>query len=1108
MTVSLRLLAVGVILGGVACGQSAATQSSAQDTQVVPATGAVNDVEMLATPWRGNGVPPSMRAAPTTENVTVVVELSADAVSVIQAANPEHALSQNTVDTVASDLKAAQRPVVSQIESLGGTVMATYQHAMNGIKVSIPADRLGSLTLLPGVKSVRHVGVYQMMDDLSLPYIGAPAAWSTGPGFHGEGINVADIDTGIDYTHADFGGPGTVAAYQAALAADTGPAPASMFGPTAPKVKGGTDLVGDHYGSPNVAPATGTDFTPHPDANPLDCNSHGTHTAGTIAGLGVTTAGTTYTGSYDANTFVNTTSWNVGPGVAPKANLYAIRVFGCTGSTNVVTDAIEWALDSSSTGGHPGIKMQVINMSLGSNYGNADSSDALVSTNAQNAGIIIAAASGNASNIPFITSSPAAGDKTLSVAAIDSHLGTPGATLTLTTPSGPKTITAQVSNGPMTLPSGTFPLVEALQGSGDTLVNGISIGCKDTDYAGIAGKVVVAARGVCARIYRAQIAFRNGAAGVILENNAAGVGIFEGPIQSCIPGAAPDNSAGLPCGPSETPVLVTIPMYGIDGSAGSAAAAAVLSATAVSAVSAGTIPSATANTIASFSSAGPRIGYSLDGLNALAGHLKPNITGPGVSINSAGMGTGTGGLIDSGTSMATPHVAGVAALALQAHPAWTPDQVRLAVANTAAPTKVTGWAPRTSGGGLVQPAGAVATQVVVHGDTGDESDLSYGTLEIKTDFTTTRNISVQNISTHPVSFSVASTPYAAGIGRAHTMTVTPSTITVPAGFTGTLKAAITIPAATAGSSAALREVGGFVTLTPTGGTNGGAVVNFPYYAVVHGRSDVSAAVIQPFSPSHPSSSAIIANASTAVPGAYDIYTFGGTGNQSLGAHGIRGVGVKSVLAGANSSVAGDKLLTFAINTAKQNSTLDNGAISYQVNIWTTRPTTAVPNAAIFTEDVGLLTGTGAFNGQIGCESLLLNADGSVTANSAVLKFLATSPFDSTIALLPTLASDIGITAAAPRFSYNVSTFFFGDDAAADPNGVEDDSTLATFNAFTPSLTAATTANTAIGTATQASVALSINAAEFPLSPAKGVMIVSRENGNNGTQALYFLVPQK
>ena len=80
--------------------------------------------------------------------------------------------------------------------------------------------------------------------------------------------------------------------------------------------------------------------------------------------------------------------------------------------------------------------------------------------------------------------------------------------------------------------------------------------------------------------------------------------------------------------------------------------------------------------LAGFTSAGPRTGD---------GFLKPQITAPGVSIFSTLNASGNlpGG--NSGTSMAAPHVAGVAALVKQAHPGWRAEDLMAAVANTGNP---------------------------------------------------------------------------------------------------------------------------------------------------------------------------------------------------------------------------------------------------------------------------------------------------------------------------------------------------------------------------------------------------------------------------------------
>ena len=271
-----------------------------------------------------------------------------------------------------------------------------------------------------------------------------------------------------------------------------------LFGPAAPRVKGGTDLVGDGYDAstdPNYQPI------PHPDPNPLDCLGHGSHIAGTAAGFGVLGDGATYTGPYNEST-ISSQSWKVGPGVAPKASLYAIRVFGCTGSTDVTIDAIEWAVDND---------MDVINMSLGSPYGTPDEPAAMAATNAAKDGVIVVASSGNEGSSPYMTGSPASGTGTISVAANDPTQPFPGATLTISNGTGAERDRRQRRS--RSRPARCLKVLKTPAGR-------VALGCSQSDYAGTAGMLVITRRGTCARVARAIFGQRAGAAAVIMVNNA------------------------------------------------------------------------------------------------------------------------------------------------------------------------------------------------------------------------------------------------------------------------------------------------------------------------------------------------------------------------------------------------------------------------------------------------------------------------------------------------------------------------------------------------------------------------------------------------------------
>src|SRR5882757_407047 len=628
--------------------------------------------------------------------VNVVVLLPGASVADEQATAGRR-LTRQEKNTIKAQRAAEQAAKRGQIEGAGGQVTGAFQSALNGVKVRIPRNQLGALRQIPGLVDVVRVGIHKPLNVVSVPRIQAPIAWSGAAGVRGEGIKIGIIDTGIDYTHADFGGTGTPAAYQAALATDTAPANPSAFGPGAPKVKGGTDLVGDDY---NADPQSASfQPVPHPDPNPLDCNSHGTHVAGTAAGYGVLADGTTFHGTYDQLTYANNT-FGIGPGVAPLANLYAIRVFGCGGSTDVVTDAIDWAVDND---------MDVINMSLGSDFGSGVDSDSLAADAAVKAGVVVVSAAGNAGDIPYVLGSPGGSVKGIAVAASAREASdrTANFSLLAVTGAAAKTITALNANNANWVSPENLQVVVLRSSTG-----AIGLGCDPQEYvnAGVAGKIAVVQRGTCARVARAIFGQQAGAAAVVMINNANSLPVFEGEITS-----NPDTGE---------PFTVTIPFFGVKGpvnvSTSDGVALALRNGLSIT-LTEGT-PIATG--MASFSSSGPRTPDA---------RLQPDITAPGTNIISAGMGTGNGTLVDSGTSMATPHITGVAALTIQAHPKWRPDAVKSAIINSGNPGDLPDYQAHRAGSGIVNAAAAVGTQAIAFADK-DETTLNFQMQEFSTNF--------------------------------------------------------------------------------------------------------------------------------------------------------------------------------------------------------------------------------------------------------------------------------------------------------------------------------------------------------------------------------------
>ena len=153
--------------------------------------------------------------------------------------------------------------------SLEGRIRREFTDVFNGVSLDIPYEDARKIEKLDGVKRVVNNEIVESFLMDSVPLIYADLTWDLG--YTGEGVKVAVIDTGIDYTHPDLGG---------------------CFGPGC-KVEGGYDAV-------NL------------DDDPMDDHFHGTHCAGIVA-------------SEDGN--------GVGLlGVAPEATLYSYKVLDSGGS--------------------------------------------------------------------------------------------------------------------------------------------------------------------------------------------------------------------------------------------------------------------------------------------------------------------------------------------------------------------------------------------------------------------------------------------------------------------------------------------------------------------------------------------------------------------------------------------------------------------------------------------------------------------------------------------------------------------------------------------------------------------------------------------------------
>lgn len=602
----------------------------------------------------------------------VIVTLSSESGADAHEKKADVGLAKQTAQVQQDDFMSAVYQADSNARLLG-----RVQLVLNAVFLEVDASALPALAQDPRVVRIAPVGDYEIDLSETVPYIGATAVQAMG--YDGSGIKVAVLDSGIDYTHAALGGSGDPADFAANDPTIIEP---GTF-PTA-KVVAGYDFVGSNWAS--------SDDTEEPDPDPLDAGpggGHGTHVAHIIGGVG---------------------------GVAPGVSLYAVKVCssistGCSGIALI--QGMEYAVDPNGDG-RIWDRVDIINMSLGSDYGQPFDDDLSAAVNnATLLGVLTVASAGNGSDKPYVLGTPSAAATALSVA----QTGVPSAFLPLMQVIAPEAIAGEY---PAVFQPWSAPLTSAIEaplqyadGAGGNLD-----GCAAFPAGSLAGKIVLVNRGACN--FTLKIKNIGDAGGVI------------GIIGLIAPGDPFEGGDG-----GDAPI--TIPGYMISQANSNLLKSGLASGVTVRFDPAVGIP--LVGTMVGSSSRGPQ--------HEVFTLIKPEIGAPGASV-SAIYGTGTGEGPFGGTSGAAPMVTGSAALLLDkfggsnryvfSHGFFrrglTPIEVKALLMNNAETNIVndplTGaLAPITRiGGGEVRVDQAINAPVAAWDVWGASGALSYGFVDV------------------------------------------------------------------------------------------------------------------------------------------------------------------------------------------------------------------------------------------------------------------------------------------------------------------------------------------------------------------------------------------
>jgi minor extracellular serine protease Vpr len=539
-------------------------------------------------------------------------------------------------------IDAAQRHAIAQLRRAipSADVSYRYRVVLDGFAVSLPATQLPRLLRLGFLGHVYPSLAYRLELNKSPSIIGATQL-AAATGASGAGIKIGVVDDGIDQTNQFFNPTGF--SYPAGF-------PKGNTSFTTAKV-----IVARAFPGPGSGPN---------GSLPLDRDAsfHGTHVAGIAAG----DANTTAPPGRD-HPAVSGLS-----GVAPRAWLGNYRVFNVpaplVGGDFAETPQIVAAFESAVADG-----MNVINFS-GGGPETDPANDAMIPTirNVASAGVVPVIAAGNDRDDFGLGSvgSPGTAPDAITVAAVsNSHFF--GRELTVVSPSLQGSSNLPFVPTPDGVPPSWADTPQTLVDVGR--LKGIDGKTADRHLCGPAananllkptlpanslrGKIALVERGGCTFVSKAYRAVAAGAIGMIVSDNRPG-------------------------DPNPIPLQLGFPMGMISDLDGQRLVTATASSGGVARITIGReqleIETGRSGVITSFSSAGP---------TDFQHQLKPDVSAPGAQVLSSTLPEFAGSpfAVFDGTSMATPHIAGAAALLLQRHPGWTTKQVKSALMSTAAP---------------------------------------------------------------------------------------------------------------------------------------------------------------------------------------------------------------------------------------------------------------------------------------------------------------------------------------------------------------------------------------------------------------------------------------